>query len=293
MAEDLTAEADSGGHTDNRPAIALIPTMIALRDEMQAKYGFETPPRIGAAGGIATPASAAAVFAMGAAYILTGSINQACGEAGTSSAVREMLAEADQADVIMAPAADMFELGVKVQVLKRGTMFPFRAAKLYDLYSRYDDYGSIPPKERASIERDFFRGPFEQEWERTIEFFNRRDPGQLQRAEKDPRHQMALVFRSYLGRSSNWANTGEPSRKIDYQIWCGPAMGAFNNWTRGSFLEKAENRRTVTVALNLLLGAAVATRTGWLRNQGIILPEGVGRFFPMEMSEVEKRLEPK
>ena len=32
MAEDLTAEADSGGHTDNRPAITLLPTMLALRD---------------------------------------------------------------------------------------------------------------------------------------------------------------------------------------------------------------------------------------------------------------------
>ena len=29
----------------------------------------------------------------------------------------------------MAPAADMFEMGVKLQVLKRGTMFPMRAAQ--------------------------------------------------------------------------------------------------------------------------------------------------------------------
>jgi NAD(P)H-dependent flavin oxidoreductase YrpB (nitropropane dioxygenase family) len=40
-------------------------------------------------------------------------------EAGTSDTVRQMLAEAEQADVAMAPSADMFELGVKVQVLKR------------------------------------------------------------------------------------------------------------------------------------------------------------------------------
>ncbi len=35
MAQDLTAEADSGGHTDNRPAITLLPTMLALRDRYQ------------------------------------------------------------------------------------------------------------------------------------------------------------------------------------------------------------------------------------------------------------------
>src|SRR5215470_17904076 len=78
MCDDLTAEADSGGHTDNRPAITLLPTLCALRDELQAQFKFVRPPRIGAAGGIATPASAAAGFAMGASYVLTGSINQAC-----------------------------------------------------------------------------------------------------------------------------------------------------------------------------------------------------------------------
>ena len=35
MAQDLTVEADSGGHTDNRPAITLLPTMLALRDQYQ------------------------------------------------------------------------------------------------------------------------------------------------------------------------------------------------------------------------------------------------------------------
>src|ERR671935_238903 len=102
------------------------------------------PLRVGAAGGIAPPASAAAAFLMGAAYVLTGSINQACVESGSSDPVREMLAAAEQADVIMAPAADMFEMGVKVQVLKRGTMFAMRAQKLYELYRTCPDMASIP-----------------------------------------------------------------------------------------------------------------------------------------------------
>ena len=40
--------------------------------------------------------------------------------------------------VLMAPAADMFEMGVEVQVLKRGTLFGVRARKLYDLYRRHE-----------------------------------------------------------------------------------------------------------------------------------------------------------
>ena len=290
MAEDLTAEADSGGHTDNRPAISLLPTMLSLRDELAEKYKYKRPPCVGLGGGIATPDSAAAAFAMGAAYILTGSINQSCVEAGTSEIVRHMLAEAGQADVAMAPAADMFEMGVKVQVLKRGTMFPLRAAKLYDLYSNYDSYENIPEKQKVILERDFFRCSFQEEWEQTKNYFARHDPRQIERAQKNPKHKMALVFRSYLGQSSNWANSGDPARKIDYQIWCGPAIGAFNQWVKGSFLEKPQNRKTVAVAMNLLCGAAVATRVNWLRSQGMVLPAGIGNFAPLELREIEALL---
>ncbi|MBW2606627.1 MAG: PfaD family polyunsaturated fatty acid/polyketide biosynthesis protein [Deltaproteobacteria bacterium] len=291
MACDLTAEADSGGHTDNRPAITMLPTLLALRDEMADKYKYQNPICVGLAGGIATPESAAAAFAMGAAYILTGSVNQSCVEAGTSDIVRQLLAEARQADVTMAPSADMFEMGVKVQVLKRGTMFPFRAAKLYDLYSTYDSLDSIPGKEKEILEKDFFRSSFNQTWQQTKTFFSTTDPQQIIRAEKDPKHKMALVFRSYLGLSSNWANSGEPSRKIDFQIWCGPAMGAFNQWVKGSFLEKSENRKTVTVAMNLLVGACVITRANLLKSQGIALGPDIGKFSPIELSEIKKLLE--
>lgn len=286
MADDLTAEADSGGHTDNRPALTLLPTMLALRDEVTAAHNYQEPVRIGLAGGIATPESAAAAFALGAAYVLTGSINQACREAGTSDTVRQMLAEADQADVTMAPAADMFELGVKVQVLKRGTMFALRAAKLYELYSQYDSYEIIPAKQREILQRDFFKCSFSEEWEQTKRFFAERDPQQIKLAEQNPKHKMALVFRSYLGRSSNWANSGDPARKIDYQIWCGPAMGAFNHWAKGTFLEKTENRQTVTVAMNLLFGAAVATRVNWLQHQGIALPRDAVKYRAMELPRI-------
>lgn len=288
VAQDVTAEADSGGHTDNRPAITLVPTLIALRDRMQEKYGFEEPLRVGAAGGIATPASAAAAFAMGAAYVLTGSVNQACVESGSSDAVREMLAQAEQADTIMAPAADMFEMGVKVQVLKRGTMFAMRAAKLYELYRNYPSLEALPASERANIEKNLFRASLDEIWEKTRTFFLQRDPGQVPRAEKDAKHKMALVFRWYLGLSSRWANTGEPTRKLDYQVWCGPAMGAFNEWTKGSFLEQPRNRRVVTVAFNILYGAAVLLRLQTLRSQGVPLPRDGSRVTPLEREAIEK-----
>ncbi len=290
MAQDLTAEADSGGHTDNRPAIALLPTMLALRDRMQKEHGYAAPLRVGAAGGIATPHAAAAAYAMGAAYILTGSVNQACIEAGTSDSVREMLAAADQADIAMAPAADMFEMGVKVQVLKRGTMFAMRAAKLYELYRTHDSIDAIPADERAKLEKTYFRAPFDEILEETRRHFLEQDPAQWERAGRDPKHRMALAFRWYLGLSSSWANSGENSRKVDYQIWCGPAMGAFNEWVRGSFLEEPKNRHVVTIALNILFGTAVLTRIQALRGQGIRLGAAEERLVPLPTGEVKERL---
>ena len=287
MTQDLTAEADSGGHTDNRPAIALWPTIIDLKNQLQAKYDFAQQLRVGAGGGISTPTSAAAALAMGADYLVTGSVNQACVESGSCDYVRQALAQAQQADITMAPAADMFEMGVKLQVLKRGTMFPMRAGKLYDLYKTYNSLEEIPAGVRANLEKTVFLQPIDDIWQQTRDFFLKREPAQAQKADRDPKHKMALVFRWYLGLSSRWANAGDLSRKMDFQIWCGPAMGAFNQWTADTFLADYQNRDTVTVGLNLLYGAAVASRINILRSQGVKLDESVKQIKPQTRNALE------
>jgi PfaD family protein len=288
VAQDVTAEADSAGHTDNRPLVTLLPTLLALRDRLQAQFGYAQPLRVGAAGGLATPAGLAAAFAMGAAYVVTGSVNQACVESGSCDAVRKMLAQAEQADTAMAPAADMFEMGVKLQVLKRGTMFPMRAAKLWELFRAYPSLDAIPDADRAQLEKQFFRATLAETWASTRAFWLTRDPAQVERAERDAKHKMALVFRSYLGLSSRWANAGEPSRVLDYQVWCGPAMGAFNEWTRGTFLAAPENRRAETVALNLLYGAAKHLRAVALRVQGTALSAEETACVPIEAERLHE-----
>ncbi|MGD0004195.1 MAG: PfaD family polyunsaturated fatty acid/polyketide biosynthesis protein [Anaerolineaceae bacterium] len=280
MADDITVEADSGGHTDNRPLVGLLPTMLALRDEIQAKYHYSVLVRIGAAGGISTPTSALAAFIMGADYIVTGSINQACVESGATEYTRGLLAQADMADVIMAPAADMFEMGVKVQLLKRGTLFPLRAQKLYELYTRYNSIDDIPAAEREKQERLVFKRDFTSIWDDVVKFFNERDPHQIERAERDPKQKMALIFRWYLGLSSRWAEAGEKGREMDYQIWCGPSMGTFNDWTRPTYLNDPGSRHVVDVALHLLSGAAYLYRLRMLTMQGILVPANLEAYLP-------------
>jgi trans-AT polyketide synthase, acyltransferase and oxidoreductase domains len=131
VADDITVEADSGGHTDQGMPYVLMPAMLKLRDEMMKKNGYSKRIRIGAAGGIGTPESAAAAFVMGADYIVTGSINQCTVEANTSDAVKDLLQQMNVQDTEYAPAGDLFEIGARVQVLKKGLFFPARANKLY------------------------------------------------------------------------------------------------------------------------------------------------------------------
>jgi PfaD family protein len=280
VAEDVTVESDSGGHTDNRPLTALLPTILSLRDEVATARAYRREIRVGAAGGLGTPGAVSAAFALGASYVLTGSVNQACIESGLDADAVQMLARADLADVVMAPAADMFELGVEVQVLKRGTFFGVRARKLYELYRAYDSLDALPAPEKARLEKDILRVSIADAWRDTCKFWQERDPREIEKAEADPKHRMALVFRSYLGQSSRWAIAGVRDRRMDYQIWCGPAMGAFNAWTAGSFLAEPENRSVVQVARNLLEGAAVLTRVQQLRTFGVPMPPAAFDFRP-------------
>lgn len=278
MADDITAEADSGGHTDNRPFLTLLPTIIALRDEVQAKYNFSPALRVGAGGGIGTPEAALAAFNMGAAYIVLGSVNQACVEAGASEYTRKLLANVEMADVTMAPAADMFEMGVKLQVVKRGSMFAMRAKKLYDLYVAYDSIEDIPVDERLKIEKQIFRSNLDDVWAGTESFFQQRDPEMLARAQSSPKRKMALIFRWYLGLSSRWSNIGEKGREMDYQIWAGPSLGAFNSWVKGTYLEDFTRRGAVDVALHMLKGAAYLQRVNMLKSQGVTLTTDLASY---------------
>ncbi|MBF2068476.1 PfaD family polyunsaturated fatty acid/polyketide biosynthesis protein [Fischerella thermalis] len=281
LADDITAEADSGGHTDNRPLVCLLPSIVALRDEIQAQYSYEKPIRVGVAGGIATPQSALAAFMMGAAYVVTGSINQSCIEAGSCQHTKQLLAQADMADVMMAPAADMFEMGVKLQVLKRGTMFPLRAQKLYEIYRNYNSIDEIPSQEREKLEKQIFRKSLAQVWEETVTYLSQKNPEKLGKAVNNPKLKMALIFRWYLGLSSRWSHSGEKGREVDYQIWCGPAIGSFNDWVRGSYLADPNHRRVVDVANHIMMGTAYLYRIQTLKIQGLYIPSYYSQYTPV------------
>jgi trans-AT polyketide synthase/acyltransferase/oxidoreductase domain-containing protein len=45
---------------------------------------------------------------------------------------------------------------------------------------------------------------------------------------------------------------GSEENKVDYQIHCGPALGAFNQWVKGTNLEDWKQRHVDAIAVKLM-----------------------------------------
>lgn len=257
MSNAICLEADSGGHTDQGVSTVLVPSIQSLRKEIIKKYQYDTPIQIGLAGGIGTPEAAAAAFIMGADFILTGSINQCTVEAGISDNVKDLLQDINIQDTDYAPAGDMFEIGAKVQVLKKGVFFPARANKLYALYSHYNSLEEIPDALKKQIEEKFFRKSFHSIWEETKnDFITKNRHAELKKAEENPKTKMALIFRWYFKHSSKITFTGDEEYRVDYQVHTGPALGAFNQWVKRTSLENWRNRHVDQIAEKLMTETA-------------------------------------
>lgn len=256
MADDLCVEADSGGHTDMGIMSVLLPTIIRQRDELMNQYQYAKRVRVGAAGGIGTPEAAASAFMLGADFILTGSINQCTVEAGTSDAAKDILQQLNVQDTDYAPAGNMFELGAKVQVVRKGVFFPARANKLYDLYRHYNSLDEIDEKTKKQIQDKYFHRSFEEVYAEIKADYSQHIPEEIEKAERNPKHKMALILKWYFAHTMRLAMRGSTEQKVDYQIHCGPAMGAFNQWVKGSALENWKNRHADEIANKLMQGTA-------------------------------------
>lgn len=257
VCQDLAIESDSAGHSDAGVALALLPVMTRLRDEAMARHRYPDRVRIGASGGLGTPEAVAAAFVLGADFVMTGSVNQCTPQAGTSAMVKDLLAALDVQDTGYAPAGDMFELGARVQVVRKGTLFAARGNQLYQLYRQHDSLEAIDQRTRNTIESAWFHRSFEDIWHDTCEYFTRRQQTSvLETAQRDPKQRMALVFRWYFARSIEAALAGEAAERVNFQVHCGPAMGAFNRLVRGTSLEPWHARHVDSIAELLMQGAA-------------------------------------
>jgi trans-AT polyketide synthase/acyltransferase/oxidoreductase domain-containing protein len=261
VSQDICVESDSAGHTDGGVALVLIPVMTRLRNEAGKLHSYPERIRIGASGGLGTPEAVAAAFVLGADFVLTGSVNQCSPEAGTSAVVKDLLATLDVQDTTYAPAGDMFEMGARVQVVRKGTLFAARGNKLYQLYRQYGSVEEIGAQTRHTIEASYFRRSLEQVWHETEAYYEKTGQvNELEHAARNPKHRMALMFRSYFAHSIQAALAGDLTERVNFQIHCGPAMGAFNRFVKGTDLEDWQNRHVDLIAERIMIRAAEVLR---------------------------------
>ncbi|HEX8092331.1 MAG TPA: hypothetical protein VF542_00785, partial [Jatrophihabitans sp.] len=199
--------------------------------------------------------SAAAAFVLGADFVVTGSINQCSPEAGTSDAVKDLLAGLDVQDTAYAPAGDMFELGARVQVVRKGTLFAARANKLHQIYRQSSCLEEIDTATRTTLEERYFRRSLDSIWTELEHRLGTCDSGQLERGRRNGKAKMAMVFRWYFSHSTTAALQGSADT-VDYQVHCGPAMGAFNRTVDGTSLQPWRARHVDAIAELIMTGAA-------------------------------------
>ncbi|MEU5796213.1 ACP S-malonyltransferase [Streptomyces sp. NPDC047813] len=248
MADDLCVEADGGWLSSTADLLTLLPAVLRLRDTT-ATGGHRV--HVGCAGGIGTPEAAGAAFLLGADFVLTGSVNQCSVEAATSAEVKDILQEAREYDVDTAPWGELFDLGVQARYLKRGLFFPARASRLHELWRRHGSLAELDDETRSQVLDRYLGG----------------EAPAPTTAGTDPKQQLAAVFRAYFTRGFRLAVTGDQHSRVDYQVHCGPAMGAFNQVVADTGLH-SWRARTVAAIADILMGGAAAHLTARLREFG-------------------------
>ncbi len=253
MADDVCVLGDGAWVNDQAVTMIKLPEIIRLRQQISQKQAdmFKNAGqvRIGSSGGMGTPESIALVFALGADFIVTGSINQCTVEAEISDHVKQILQNISTDDTTYIPSGELFESGTKSQIVNKGSYFSARAQKLYDLYRMYQRLEDIDQKTKKQMEQHFFQRDCESVIE---EIIANAEPQETNEINNNEKFKMLKVFQWYFNHSKQLAIKGHQKEQKNYQIYCGPAMGAFNQWAQGGPFEKWQNRNVDKIAEYLM-----------------------------------------
>ncbi len=251
MADDICVCGDSAWKTEQASTLVKLPEIIRLRDQHNPALRHNI--RVGSAGGLGTPEAIAAVFMLGADFVLTGSINQCTVEAQVSDQVKDLLVSINSEDTCHVPDGELFESGARAQVLRKGSYFPARAQKLYDLYRAKNGLHELSAQEQQQLEQHFFKRSLTSVYQ---EFKDTADSTDIQKANSNNKYQMATVFRRYFQQANQLAVNDHAQVLDNCQIYCGPALGAFNRWAADGPFASWRDRHVDAIALSLLQAAA-------------------------------------
>lgn len=124
LADDICVVGEQAGPTEHANIFSIYPAICQIRDELMKKNGMQNYIHIGIAGGIGTPDAVKAAFAMGADFIVTGSVQLCTVESGLSVSAKNLLQELDVQDTDFVPSLEMFELDAKWQIARKGAFIP-------------------------------------------------------------------------------------------------------------------------------------------------------------------------
>ena len=251
LCDDLCVIGDCGEKTTGGSVFLLYPHVYQIKKQLETSYPHVRNVHLGVGGGLGTPQAIAHVFSMGADFILTGSINQATVEAGSSAAVKELLITMGLMDTQTCSSENVFDTQGRIQVLNMHNAFPAKADFLQALWMSYESVSDMPSSLQVHLKEQYFDDLGDNNNEHSKSTVSNL------KGDLDPKLSMAKLFESYFERAQNHVILANDSldNATDYLIHTGPALGAFNEWVKGTPLESWKNRHVDVVAIHLLESA--------------------------------------
>src|SRR5699024_12788691 len=119
------------------------------------------------------------------------------------------------------------EYGTQVQVLRKVLLFPPRANKLYELYKSHAALDEIDAETAEQVQRRYLKERFGEVF---AELRTSLPVEEIERAERDPQHRMALVVRWSFEHALGQALSCSSDGRVDSQLHCGRALGCCLQW---------------------------------------------------------------
>lgn len=252
--------------TGSIPINSLLPQVIDKKNFLMKKYGYSKDIHIGAAGSIGDSVSALDAFLLGADFIMTGSVNQCTAEAEVSKWVKDKLQKVEIQDTEMIPTSHVYEIGMKVQVLKKGVFFVARALKLYEIYNRISKIEDIEPKVLAQIQDKYFGKSIDDIYN---EIKNDLSDTERKRAENESKFKFGLIIYWYYNYCMDCAIKNENSQNLNCLIPVSSAMGRINQFLENTEYMNWENRHPDILG-RLIMSGAEEKLTGILEKYNIV-----------------------
>lgn len=252
LADEIIVVSFGADKTGSIPVNSFLPQVIAKKNALIKKYGYSENIHVGAAGSIGDPVSALDAFLLGADFIMTGSVNQCTAEAEISDMIKNKLQKVEIQDTEIIPTSHVYEIGMKMQVLKKGVFFTARALKLYEIYNKISKIEDIEPELLAQIQDKYFGKSIDAIYS---EIKNELSEKEIDRAETDSKFKFGLIIYWYYNYCTECAIRNDNVQNLNCLIPVSCAMGRINN-----FLEKTEysdwkNRHPDIIAKLIMSGA--------------------------------------